>query len=126
MDPTPEFEQFSFAAADEDHVRREKDRGRELRRSQWWKNRLGTGRCHYCHGSFHPRELTMDHLVPISRGGRSTRSNVVPCCKTCNTRKQHLLPVEWKQYLDSLQRAGAHELDGIRSRKKAAPDRSQE
>jgi hypothetical protein len=98
---TPENEEF-FLPADEEHVRREKARARELRKSQWWKNVLGRGRCRYCGGRFHPRELTMDHIVPIIRGGRSTKGNVVPCCKACNSKKKYLLPSEWREYLDTL------------------------
>jgi 5-methylcytosine-specific restriction protein A len=44
-------------------------------------------------------ELTMDHIVPIARGGRSTKGNVVPACKSCNTKKKQLLPMEWEDYL---------------------------
>ena len=44
----------------------------------------------------------MDHVVPVIRGGRSSRSNVVPCCKECNNKKKHLLPVEWEAYLNGL------------------------
>jgi len=44
----------------------------------------------------------MDHIVPLSRGGRSTKGNVVPCCKTCNTNKKQLLPMEWEVYLNSV------------------------
>jgi 5-methylcytosine-specific restriction endonuclease McrA len=47
----------------------------------------------------------MDHLVPLGRGGRSTRGNVVPACKACNTKKKSLVPVEWQAYLDSLHEA---------------------
>jgi 5-methylcytosine-specific restriction protein A len=36
----------------------------------------------------------MDHVVPLVRGGRSTRGNVVPACKTCNTDKKHRLAWE--------------------------------
>lgn len=92
------------ALADESHVRREKAKARELRHSQWWKNRRGRGVCHYCRRRIAPRELTMDHIVPLIRGGTSRRSNVVPCCKDCNSRKKHLLPVEWQDYLDELAR----------------------
>lgn len=88
--------------ADEAHLRREKAKARELRQSQWWKNRRGSGVCHYCEARIPPRELTMDHVVPLARGGRSTKSNVVPSCKDCNSRKQQLLPVEWQDYLDAL------------------------
>jgi len=84
----------------EQEVRREKDKARELRRSQWWKNRVGRGVCHWCGDSFLPEELTMDHIVPIIRGGKSTRGNTVPACKECNNRKKYLLPVEWEEYLE--------------------------
>ena len=82
---------------------REKGRARDLRRSQWWKRRLGCGRCHYCGRSTPPRELTMDHVVPIVRGGTSQKGNVVPCCKECNSRKRDLLPLEWEEYLQGLE-----------------------
>ncbi len=41
----------------------------------------------------------MDHVVPIARGGRTTKGNVVTCCKACNSAKKNLLPMEWDQYL---------------------------
>lgn len=90
--------------ADEDHIRREKAKARELRNSQWWKNLRGRGTCYYCRRRISPRALTMDHIVPLIRGGVTSRSNVVPCCKDCNSRKQQLLPVEWQDYLDDLAR----------------------
>lgn len=50
----------------------------------------------------------MDHVVPLVRGGRSTRGNVVPACKTCNNKKQLLLPVEWEEYLHRLRASEDH------------------
>jgi 5-methylcytosine-specific restriction endonuclease McrA len=41
--------------------------------------------------------------VPLGRGGRSTRGNVVPACKECNTNKKTLVPLEWQAYLERLQ-----------------------
>lgn len=79
-------------------LRREKDRARELRGSRWWKNKLAAGRCHWCGGMFPPDQLTMDHIVPLVRGGKSVRGNVVPACKECNSRKKYLLPQEWEDY----------------------------
>ena len=81
-------------------VRREREKSRELRRSRWWQNRLAMGRCHYCGGHFSTEDLTMDHLVPVSRGGKASRNNVVPACKECNSRKSYLLPIEWEEYLE--------------------------
>jgi 5-methylcytosine-specific restriction enzyme A len=86
----------------EQQERQEREKARELRRSQWWKNRIAAGICHYCGNRVPPRELTLDHIVPIARGGRSTRGNCVPACKECNNQKQHLLPMEWEAYLSRL------------------------
>lgn len=93
---------YFIVEVSEQEVKREKEKARELRRSQWWKNRVARGLCHYCGKTFAPDELTMDHLVPIVRGGKSTRGNVVPACKECNNRKKYLLPVEWEEYLETL------------------------
>lgn len=88
--------------ADEDHIKRERNKARELRKSQWWKNRIATGRCHYCEAEVAPAELTLDHVVPVSRGGRTSKGNCVAACKECNNRKQQLTPVEWSAYLERL------------------------
>ena len=73
-----------------------------MRRSQWWKNRRSNGLCHYCQNTFPATEMTMDHVVPLSRGGRTVKSNVVPCCKECNNQKKYMLPLEWTTYLERL------------------------
>jgi 5-methylcytosine-specific restriction endonuclease McrA len=83
----------------EEEIRREKAKARELRKTRWWQNRIAKGICGYCGGSFPPAELTMDHLVPIIRGGMSVRGNVAPACKECNNRKRHMLPLEWEEHL---------------------------
>jgi 5-methylcytosine-specific restriction protein A len=83
-------------------VNQERRKARELRQSQWWKRQLARGRCYYCGKSFSPRQLTMDHIVPLSRGGKSKKGNVVPACKDCNNKKKYMLPIEWEAYLESL------------------------
>jgi 5-methylcytosine-specific restriction endonuclease McrA len=85
-----------IAVLSDDEIKRERAKARELRRSQWWKKRRGAGICHYCGRRFPPRALTMDHLVPLVRGGRSTKGNLVPACKECNTNKRHRLAFEWE------------------------------
>lgn len=80
---------------DEETVRRERMKARDLRLSPWWINQLGKSRCHYCEQCFSPKLLTMDHKVPISKGGKSTRNNVVACCKACNTEKKDMTLSEW-------------------------------
>ena len=78
----------------EERFRKEKAKGRKLRRSQWWKEKIANGICHYCGGRFGPTSLTMDHIVPIARGGKSAKANVVPTCKKCNTTKKYYTPAE--------------------------------
>jgi len=84
---------------EEADLKRERRKAREIRESLWWKRRVAKGRCYYCGSSTPPKELTMDHIVPISRGGKSSRGNVAPCCKKCNNLKKQLLPMEWENYL---------------------------
>lgn len=91
---------------DERFIRREKEKAREIRKSRWWKSRVAAGRCHYCGGTFPPEDLTMDHVVPIVRGGTSSRGNLVPACRDCNSRKKYLLPIEWEEYLGRLRETG--------------------
>ena len=33
-------------------------------------------------------ELTMDHIVPLARKGKSTKGNVVPSCRLCNAKQE--------------------------------------
>ena len=93
-----------FIPAEEEHRSKEKAKAQEIRRSQWWKNQRGKGICYYCKKRVPPHELTMDHIVPIIRGGKSSRSNIVPACKDCNNKKKYLLPIEWQEYLNGLSR----------------------
>ncbi|MCF8024919.1 MAG: HNH endonuclease [Desulfobacteraceae bacterium] len=81
---------------EEEEIKKEKAKARRLRASQWWKRKCARGICHWCGRRVPPKELTMDHIVPVSRGGKSTRGNLVPSCKECNTGKKDRLPVmEW-------------------------------
>jgi 5-methylcytosine-specific restriction protein A len=98
-----------FVPVATDHeLQREKARAREWRRSAWWKRRISAGVCHYCRRHVGANVLTMDHLIPLIRGGRSVRANMVPACKGCNTKKQSLLPWEWEAYV---QDQGSHDRD---------------
>jgi 5-methylcytosine-specific restriction endonuclease McrA len=50
--------------------------------------------CMYCGKQFTDRDLSCDHIVPTSRGGRNTWVNVVAACKRCNHYKQNRTPEE--------------------------------
>lgn len=78
----------------EDQVKRERAKAREFRQSSWWKQQIGKGVCYHCEQRFSRDELTMDHLIPLSRGGRSTKKNIVVSCKLCNSLKKNLTVAE--------------------------------
>ena len=53
-------------------------------------------KCGYC-GS--KESLTIDHIMPVSRGGKSNFDNCVAACKPCNSKKDRRTPSEAKMYL---------------------------
>jgi 5-methylcytosine-specific restriction endonuclease McrA len=50
--------------------------------------------CQYCGKILAAGELTLDHVIPRSRGGASTWENLVACCHNCNRRKGSMSPNE--------------------------------
>lgn len=88
------YAMFVDGFVDKKQVASERLKARGLRQSQWWKQKVAQGVCHYCEQKFAPQELTMDHVVPLARGGRSTKGNSVPCCKECNSKKKYYTPVD--------------------------------
>lgn len=48
--------------------------------------------CAYCGG----KATSIDHVLPVSRGGTNTRENLAPACADCNRRKHAKTPAEWK------------------------------
>ena len=79
---------------DPKQVKKEREKARALRKTDWWRAQLQKGVCHYCKQKVGAENLTMDHVIPIARGGKSVRSNCVPCCKECNNEKKAYTPVE--------------------------------
>ena len=56
-----------------------------------WRDK---NQCQYCGVIESPREMTIDHVIPRSRGGENTWSNLVTCCKKCNQKKGNRTPQE--------------------------------
>jgi 5-methylcytosine-specific restriction endonuclease McrA len=57
-----------------------------LTTAEWRTIKAAYGhRCVYCRKKF--KRLTLDHVIPISKGGPHTKENVVPACRRCNSRK---------------------------------------
>jgi 5-methylcytosine-specific restriction endonuclease McrA len=51
-------------------------------------------RCQYCGHKFPSSDLSLDHVIPLSRGGHSSWDNVVCACLACNVRKGSRMPHE--------------------------------
>jgi 5-methylcytosine-specific restriction endonuclease McrA len=59
------------------------------------------GCCAYCGASARPGkvgQITLDHMVPMERGGSHSIENVVPACWGCNASKKDMTPLEWILY----------------------------
>jgi 5-methylcytosine-specific restriction endonuclease McrA len=52
------------------------------------------GLCAYC--SCPMKVIHMDHIIPVSRGGLHRIGNVLPVCKSCNSKKRNRLLIEWR------------------------------
>ncbi|HLZ64284.1 MAG TPA: HNH endonuclease [Ktedonosporobacter sp.] len=67
--------------------------------------------CQYC--GKRSRELTLDHIIPRSRGGQGTWENLVACCKHCNGKKGNRLLKEVNMHLLRQPRALTQEYAGF-------------
>ena len=85
-----------FVSADKEHIKKEREKGRKLKKTRWWQNKVQQGTCHYCNQKFKPKELSMEHLIPLVRGGFSIKNNIVTACKKCNFKKKHKTILEMK------------------------------
>lgn len=64
---------------------------RPSRNNIFWRDK---NQCQYCGVIESPRDMTIDHVIPRSRGGENTWSNLVTCCKRCNQKKGNRTPEE--------------------------------
>jgi 5-methylcytosine-specific restriction enzyme A len=89
-----EFFQLNPEDTDPARIKRERDEARALRKTPWWQRKVSQGICEYCGKKVGAALLTMDHVVPLARGGRSTKSNLVPACNDCNQSKSLETPAD--------------------------------
>lgn len=53
-------------------------------------------RCLYCDDRVNKKSATMDHVIPVSRGGKTNFENIATACAPCNTRKGNKMSPEWR------------------------------
>lgn len=79
-----------------EQIKNEKAKARELRQSDWWRKIIQQGsECFYCQKHIVGEQITMDHVVPIALGGKSTKDNIVCACLDCNQKKRSQNPVDF-------------------------------
>lgn len=54
--------------------------------------------CPYCLKPTKPRDMTRDHVIPKSRGGKLTDDNIIMVCKRCNNEKGALTLEEYREW----------------------------
>lgn len=69
------------------------------------------GRCAYCCASFTEVRLSIEHVVPLSRGGSDSVANIVAACLPCNQQKHAKTVTEWRMWR---RRLGMPELAAFR------------
>lgn len=57
--------------------------------------------CHWCKRSVPRPRRTIDHVIPLNRGGKDCVTNIVCACWRCNARKHDRMPEEWIEYLQT-------------------------
>jgi 5-methylcytosine-specific restriction endonuclease McrA len=78
----------------------------------WWRSELlENSLCAYCDN----KAETVDHVIPISRGGRTEEGNLVPSCKSCNSKKKNSDPNLWigKMREEQIERIGVQPFIGL-------------
>jgi 5-methylcytosine-specific restriction protein A len=107
-----EFYILDSEHTDPGRLKREREKARQLRKSAWGRRLLQQGVCHYCEQRFSPEKLTLDHRVPLARGGKSQPGNLVPACLPCNQSKGLETPVEalFRQLAAEKAEAGARKV----------------
>lgn len=55
-------------------------------------------RCQYCGQHFRTHELTFDHVIPRSKGGKTSWDNIVAACRPCNSFKGSKMPRKYGMY----------------------------
>lgn len=69
--------------------------------TQKWFEELSAFHGHQCYYCFEGgKPITLDHVIPLARGGSHVRENGLPSCKSCNCKKSSKLISEWRPWID--------------------------
>lgn len=68
-------------------------------------------RCRYCGIDLDVKNRSLDHAIPLSRGGTNWTSNFIPCCRTCNFRKRGKKFMEFLEVLREKRKAPMFAVD---------------
>ena len=61
--------------------------------------RRDNGKCAYCGRHRNIKYMTIDHIIPISKGGTDDMSNLQCTCKACNNLKEDMFPSEFTDFI---------------------------
>jgi len=76
-------------------------------------------RCFYCDKTLTGKIRSVDHIIPISRNGRHHISNLMPCCRRCNSEKQSIIYPVWRGIMELNKEKLAHFVLRVRSEAKS-------
>jgi 5-methylcytosine-specific restriction endonuclease McrA len=69
----------------------------DITKQEWRDLMIKYGwKCFYCDNVLTNKTRTIDHLIPLSKGGRHHIMNLMPCCRVCNTGKHAILYPVWR------------------------------
>lgn len=95
-------EKVKFYDAQKRHKRRKEiaNSSNKLTLSEWQIiKKSQNNKCYYCKKIC---KLTMDHVIPLSKGGHHTKNNIVGACRLCNGRKTNKDPLVWAKEIGRL------------------------
>lgn len=73
-------------------------------------------KCFYCGKKLKKKTKTVDHRIPLSKGGKTVKENLKPSCMECNSEKNEMLPIEFAAY--RLKALGLFSLDESNTHKR--------
>ena len=60
------------------------------------------GHCAYCGRKIEFDDMTIDHIVPSSKGGANTLENTIPSCQLCNNQKADRSIEEFRSFIENI------------------------